>query len=198
VSDLRAGDADREHAVLVLREHTAAGRLSLEEFSERVGQAYAAKTLAELDAIRRDLPAQTTPAAAQRRATRFTGVVFGHTQRTGRLRLPRFSFALVVFGDTDFDLRRAEVSGQTASIVAFVLFGNIDLYVPEGIEVDLGGLSIFGHRREWGRDAPAHPGAPLLRVKVFSLFGTSDVWRAPASWAGRTFREVMRGIRRND
>jgi hypothetical protein len=70
--------------------------------------------------------------------------------------------------------------------------------VPEGIEVDLGGLSIFGHRREWGRDAPAHPGTPLLRIKVFSLFGTSDVWRAPASWAGRTFREVIRGIRRND
>jgi hypothetical protein len=106
--------------------------------------------------------------------------------------------ALVVFGDTDLDLRRAELSGQTASIVAFVLFGNIDLYVPEGLEVDVGGLSIFGHRRDWGRDAPLHPGTALLRVKVFSLFGTSDVWRAPASWAGKAFREVINGLRRDE
>jgi class 3 adenylate cyclase len=196
---LRAGDADREHAVDVLREHTAAGRLTLEEFSERVDRAYAARTLAELDEIGIDLPPPSVPVASRRRrATRFTGVVFGHTQRTGRLRLPRFSFALVVFGDSDLDLRRAELSGQAASVVAFVLFGNIDLYVPEGVEVDVGGLSVFGHRREWGRDVPARPGTPLLRVKVFSLFGTSDVWRAPAGWAGRTFREVIRGLRRGE
>jgi class 3 adenylate cyclase len=195
---LRAGDADREHAVEVLREHTAAGRLTLEEFSERAERAYSARTLAELDEMGLDLPAPSVPVASRRRATRFTGVVFGHTQRTGRLRLPRFSFALVIFGDSDLDLRRAELSGQAASIVAFVLFGNIDLYVPEGVEVDLGGLTVFGHRREWGRDVPPRPGTPLLRVKIFSLFGTSDVWRAPASWAGRTFREVIRGLRRGE
>jgi class 3 adenylate cyclase len=195
---VRAGDADREHAVEVLREHTAAGRLTLEEFSERAERAYSARTLAELDEIGLDLPAASVPVPSRRQATRFTGVVFGHTQRTGRLRLPRFSFALVVFGDSDLDLRRAELSGQAASIVAFVLFGNIDLYVPEGVEVDLGGLSVFGHRREWGRDVPPRPGTPLLRVKIFSLFGTSDVWRAPASWAGRTFREVIRGLRRGE
>ena len=199
---IRAGDADREHAVTVLREHTAAGRLTLEEFAERAERAYAAKTLAELDEIGRDLPATAgtaaAPAARQRRATRFTGIVFGHTQRTGRLRLPRFSLAFVMFGDTDLDLRRAELSGPVASVVALVFFGNIDVYVPEGVEVDLGGLSIFGHRREWGRDLEPHPGSPLLRVKVFSLFGTSDVWRVPSSWVGRTFREVIKAIRRGE
>lgn len=196
---LRAADADRDHAVAVLREHTAAGRLTLEEFSERVERAYAARTLAELDEIGRDLPAPTAPSIPQRRrATRFTGIVFGHTQRTGRLRLPRFSLAFVMFGDTDLDLRRAELSGTVASVVAIVLFGNIDVYVPEGVEVDLGGFSVFGHRREWGAETPPHPGSPLLRVKIFSLFGTSDVWRVPSSWVGRTFREVIKAIRRGD
>jgi class 3 adenylate cyclase len=195
---LRAADADREHAVLALREHTAAGRLTLEEFSERAERAYASRTLAELDEVGRDLPAPAAPIVPQRRATLFTGVVFGHTQRTGRLRLPRFSLALVAFGDTDLDVRRAQLSGPVASVVAFVLFGNIDVYVPEGVEVDLGGLSVFGHRREWGRDLPLHPGTPLLRVKVFSLFGTSDVWRVPSSWVGRTFREVINAIRRGE
>jgi class 3 adenylate cyclase len=198
---VRAGDADREQTVVTLREHTAAGRLTLEEFSQRVEQAYAAKTLAELDETQRDLPAPATapaPARPRRRAARFTGVVFGHAQRTGRLRLPRFGFAFVVFGDCDLDLRRAELSGRVASVTALVLFGNIDFYVPEGVEVDLRGLSMFGHRRQWGRETDLHPETPLLRVNVFSLFGTSDVWQVPSAWVGRTFREVIRALRRGE
>ena len=198
---VRASDADRDRAVVELREHTAAGRLTLEEFSARVEHVYAARSLEELEELGRDLPSLATLSAlahARRRATRFTGVVFGDTRRTGRLRLPRFSFAFVAFGDVDLDVRRAELSDSVASVTAFVLFGNIDVYVPEGVEVDLGGFTVFGHRREWGRDVDLRPSTPLLRVKVFSLFGTSDVWRVPASWAGRTFGEVIRAIRRGE
>jgi hypothetical protein len=193
--ELRASDADRDQAVIALREHTAAGRLTLEEFADRMGRAYEAKTVAELEELGRDLPA---PAATrpQRKATRFTGAVFGSTERTGHLRLPGSTLAVVVFGNVDLDLRRAELSGDVASVTAFLLFGNIDVYVPEGVEVDVGGLTVFGHRREWGRDVPSHAAAPLLRVKVFALFGTADVWRVPASWVGHTFREVIRGMRR--
>jgi len=38
------------------REHLAAGRLTLEEFDERLDRAYAAKTLGELDDLMADLP----------------------------------------------------------------------------------------------------------------------------------------------
>lgn len=41
-----------------LQRHTEAGRLSLDEFTERVDSAYAARTLAELAAVTRDLPAE--------------------------------------------------------------------------------------------------------------------------------------------
>ncbi len=194
--ELRASDADREQVVLALREHTAAGRLTLEEFAERMGRAYEAKTVAELEELGRDLPAPIAATRAQRKATRFTGAVFGSTERTGRLRLPRRSQAVVVFGNVDLDLRRAELSGSVASFSAFLLFGNVDVYVPEGVEVDLGGVTVFGHRREWGRDVPSHATAPLLRVRIYALFGTADVWRVPASWVGHTFREVIRGMRR--
>jgi hypothetical protein len=56
---------------------------------------------------------------------------------------------------------------------------NLDVYVPEGLETDSTGLVIFGHRREWGRDVPAPPAAPLVRVRIFSLFGAADLWRVP-------------------
>ena len=193
--ELRASDADRERVVLALREHTAAGRLTLEEFAERMGRAYEAKTVAELDELGRDLPSAAAT-VSRRSPTRFTGVVFGSTERTGHLRLPRRSRALVVFGNVDLDLRRAELSGEVASLTAFLVFGNVDVYVPEGVDVDLGGLTVFGHRREWGSDVPSHAAAPLLRVKVYALFGTADVWRVPASWVGHTFREVIRGMQR--
>jgi hypothetical protein len=57
VSRVRASDADREHVIGVLREAFAEGRLTAEEHSARVGQAYAARTYAELAAVSADLPA---------------------------------------------------------------------------------------------------------------------------------------------
>ncbi len=53
---IRASDADRDRTVALLREHLAAGRLTAEEFSERLDSAYAAKTLGELDELLTDLP----------------------------------------------------------------------------------------------------------------------------------------------
>ena len=196
--ELRASDADRDRTIAELREATAVGRLTLEEFSERADRGVGAKTLSELEEIRRDLPSALPATRARRRARWLTGILFGRTQRTGRWRLSRRGAAMVVFGDLDLDLRQAELSGDVASITAFLLFGNVDFYVPETVEVDLGGLAVFGHRREWGRDLPPGAATPLLRVRVLSLFGTADLWRVPPTWAGRTFDEVIKGLRRGE
>jgi class 3 adenylate cyclase len=194
---VRVSDADREHAVVTLREHAVAGRLTLEEFAERMERAYAARTVAELEGVGCDLPATLAP-ERRRRPKRLTLALFANTVRTGRWRLPRFSLAFVLFGDADLDLRQAEVPHSRASLTALVLFGNVDVYVPEGVEVDFGGLGVFGHQRQWGRDVPPLPGTPLVRVRVLSLFGTADLWRVPAAWIGRSFREVIKALRRNE
>jgi hypothetical protein len=55
--ELRASDADREKLADELRAHAVAGRIDTDELEERVQKAYAAKTLGDLDALRRDLPA---------------------------------------------------------------------------------------------------------------------------------------------
>jgi Domain of unknown function (DUF1707) len=54
--NIRASDADRDRTASLLREHLAAGRLSPEEFSERLDQVFAAKTVGEIDALLKDLP----------------------------------------------------------------------------------------------------------------------------------------------
>jgi Domain of unknown function (DUF1707) len=54
--NMRASDADRDRAAALLREHHAAGRLTPDEFSERLDRAFAAKTVGEIDGLLRDLP----------------------------------------------------------------------------------------------------------------------------------------------
>lgn len=49
-------DADRENAIEDLRGHMLAGRLTADEFETRVGAAHMARTRADLDATRIDLP----------------------------------------------------------------------------------------------------------------------------------------------
>jgi hypothetical protein len=34
-----------------------------------------------------------------------------------------------------------------------------------------------------------------VRVRILSLLGTADLWRVPATWVGRPFREVIEALR---
>lgn len=56
---MRASDADREAVADRLRDAHVEGRLSLEEFQERLDRALAAKTLGELAGVTADLPASS-------------------------------------------------------------------------------------------------------------------------------------------
>jgi hypothetical protein len=53
---VRASDKDREAVIALLNEHTAAGRLTLAEFEERVSSAYVAQLVSDLDGLLSDLP----------------------------------------------------------------------------------------------------------------------------------------------
>jgi Domain of unknown function (DUF1707)/Domain of unknown function (DUF4190) len=59
---MRAASADRERAVDVLKAGFTEGRLTQEEYNDRMGQAYAARTYGELMALTADLPAGAMPA----------------------------------------------------------------------------------------------------------------------------------------
>jgi len=54
--NLRIGDAERDEAITLLREHMSAGRITAEEFDERMSSALTAKTKGELAALFNDLP----------------------------------------------------------------------------------------------------------------------------------------------
>ena len=62
--DLRIGHAEREAAAASLREHYAQGRLTLEEFNERLDATFKAVTQRELNRITADLPHATPHSTA--------------------------------------------------------------------------------------------------------------------------------------
>jgi hypothetical protein len=187
----RVSDLEREQTVELLREALLAGRLTLDEFSERVDSAYGARFGAELERAREELP---EPAASSgRRPMRLSVAFFGHLVRRGRLRLRRRTVAVGTFADVDLDLREAQIDAARVTVHVNVLFGNIDVYVPEGIDVDVGGMILFGRRRDWGRETARAP-TPTVSVRAHGLFGTVDVWRVPSDVRG-TYGEVIAQVK---
>ena len=184
----RVSDSDREEAVAALRADLLAGRLTLDEFSERVGSAYEARVGAELAHVRGGLP-EHVASPTRRRRVRLSLAAFGHLVRRGRLRLPRRTLAMSAFADIDLDLREAEIDTARVTVQVYALFGNVDVYLPEGIDVEVGGLIVFGRRRDWGRDT-ARAAEPTLRIRAHGVFGTVDVWRVPSGMRG-TYGEVI-------
>jgi len=68
---VRASDSDRERTLAALQEHTAAGRLTLDEFAERAATVYAAVTLTDLARTTADLPEAEKPGDAHHLAVTF-------------------------------------------------------------------------------------------------------------------------------
>src|SRR5438876_10576252 len=131
---LRASDADRERTVALLREHAVEGRLTLEEFTDRMSAAYLARTHDELEQLAGDLPSAHASVVSRRSPTRFLLALFGSTEREGRIRLRRRIGCLMAFGNIDLDLRGATLEGDVITVLAVGMFGALAVYVPAGVE----------------------------------------------------------------
>ena len=192
-ASIRVSDAEREQAVVLLREHLLAGRLTLDEFSERAGAALRARVGGELARVQEDLPEVSFGVSRPRRKpARFTVALLGHVARRGRLRLRGWTLAASALGDLDFDLREATIDRPETAVTVLLAFGNADVYVPEGVSVDVSGMTMFGRRREWGRDI-GRPDAPAVHVRVLGCFGTVDVWRVPHDMHG-SYSDIFRQL----
>ena len=117
---VRASDAERERAVELLRSHSVDGRLTLEEFAERIGPAYEAKTRDELDALTQDLPAEIST-VPQRRGQGMSWIVsfMGGTNRRGRFRLGARTNVVTFMGGANIDLRQAELEEPEVAIAQY-------------------------------------------------------------------------------
>jgi hypothetical protein len=178
VPALRASDADRDRAVASLRDGASEGRLTFDELAHRVELAYAAATTVELDELVADLPAATTTApkpVPRGKPRRWNVAIMGGCERRGRWRPSPHSLAIALMGGVKLDLRDVSIAEDELVITAFALMGGVTIVVPEGVEVDLGGLAIMGANEHRPGKAPVLPGTPIVRIRAFSLMGGCEV-----------------------
>jgi hypothetical protein len=191
---VRVSDAERDHVVEVLREHLVAGRLTTEEFSERIDLALRARIARDLVRVQEDLPRVAAAGPVETSPVRLAAGVFGRVVRRGQLRLRRHTTVVSTFADVDFDLRSAQIDSSKTKVNVLVFFGNVDVYLPDTVHTDARGIAFFGHRRDWGFEH-ATPDAPAVRVRVIGMFATVDVWRVPEGTAGG-YSAVVRKVKK--
>jgi hypothetical protein len=183
LSSVRVSDREREDAVSRLRSAAGEGRLTFEELAERTELAYAARTDAELARIAEDLPATAAPsrrvesAAAGDERTDWVLAVMGGAERKGRWRVRNRTQAVALMGGVELDLRQAELPVGDVEITAWAIMGGVDVRVPDGVRVEMGGFALMGGNTSRGpADAPP-PGAPTVRVRAYSIMGGVNVRR---------------------
>lgn len=79
-----------------------------------------------------------------------------------------------VFGGAELDLRDA-TPAPGANLDVFTAFGGLDIQVPQGWQVDIKGLPIFGGFDNVTAKEQLGPDAPLLTINATVLFGGVEI-----------------------
>jgi len=183
-ASVRVSDADRDAVIELLKERTADGTLTLDEFAERVGCALAARTRGELDGVRTDLVAASPAPPATRRTPTHTVVsVMAGVGKKGRWRCGERVVAVAVMGGCLIDFRGAEIDADEVHVVAVAVMGGIDIIVPEGIDVALDGIPVMGGKNVQVKDVPRLPGSPRIMVHAYPIMGGVNVRSRPRKTA---------------
>jgi hypothetical protein len=173
---LLASDAERDQSVERLRSAVVDGRLTLEEFTERVELAQAARTDLELAALSRDLPASPPVPASGAAVPAPPGerhrAICSRISRSGPWSLPAHGSYSSIFGTIDLDLRQARLSADLTELDIFNLFGTVTVIVPEGVEVSVDGGGMFASQVIDSPQVPPVRDAPKLRIHASGPGGT--------------------------
>jgi len=142
--DLRASDADRDRVIDVLRAATADGRLTADEFSERMEAALSSRTFRELAPLTADLaapPASPAPESAAAEDVMRIDQYGGSVQRSGRWVVPRRLELHPSWCDVTIDFTDAVIRHDTLHVEMKMRGGSLILVVGPGMVVDVDSLA---------------------------------------------------------
>jgi hypothetical protein len=182
---MRASDADRDRYAAILQDAYAEGRLTREEYDERLDVCMRARTYADLEPLVADLPSGNLPVLrpAGEVVPTSTGTppmvaVFSSVERKGAWTLAEDSYAVAVFGEVTLDLRDATLPARDNEIHAFAILGSVTVYVEPGAIVECTGIGILGEFSR-GEVSEPNPDAPVIRVYGLALFGSVVIKEKP-------------------
>jgi hypothetical protein len=183
--ELRASDADRERTAEILRRAAGEGRLTVDELEERLNQTYETRTHRELERLTADVIAPHERETVERRmpvrrgeggASWLISVMSGH-DRKGRWRVGKHLKVINVMGGSNLDLNDAELADHDVEMTVFSLMGGADIRVPEGLNVEVSEFAFMGGNSVRLGDELPDPGGPVLRLRLLSIMGGTDVKR---------------------
>jgi hypothetical protein len=177
---MRAADTDRIQVAQLLTDAAAQGRLQMSEYEQRLTKAYAAKTYDELALLSADLPgAITTPPSSgpcRPAPSSVLMAIMSGFERRGRWNVPRRLTTFALFGGGVVDLRYADFTAPEVEIRSYSIFGGQTILVPPEVNVDSQGVGVMGNF-DHGVEGQGTPGAPCVRVRGFSLWGSVGIKR---------------------
>jgi DUF1707 SHOCT-like domain len=160
---VRASDADRDRVADVLCAAAGDGRLTTDEFDERLEAALSSRTLDELAVLIADLtggPGRSGVATAQAEDVMRISKHGGKVRRTGRWVVPRRLELQSSYCDVGLDLTNAVITHDTLRIDMNVRGGSLILLVRPGTVVDADSLTV--QHTHVTLDPSAEPGAPVV------------------------------------
>jgi hypothetical protein len=101
--------------------------------------------------------------------------LIGGLKRRGKWRAAPRMLHVAAVGGVNLDLTAAELAAPEVELTSVALVGGASLTVPESMRVEVSGFSLLG-----GRDgAPGTDGGPVLRLRLYSVFGGVSIRRLP-------------------
>jgi len=175
-----AADTDRIEVAQLLTDAAAQGQLQLSDYEDRLTRAYAAQTYDELDRISADLPGAITRARSggpcrPAPSTLLLAIMSGF-ERRGRWNVPKRMTTFALWGGGVVDLRYADFTSPEVEIHSYSIMGGQTILVPPEVNVELHGVGVMG-TFDQTVDGEGSPGAPCVRIRGFSLWGSVGVKR---------------------
>ncbi|MGC9311552.1 MAG: DUF1707 SHOCT-like domain-containing protein [Sediminispirochaetaceae bacterium] len=188
----------REQVIEQLKGNYSHNNIVIEEFERRLEIATASEDRYELLKVVQDLPAvQSSGGAPDQEWNQQTGnvtlnlgrvreedsmvAIFSGVDRKGLWRPARSTKLLALFGGMDIDYSRAYMPPGETYVDAMCVFGGVDMIVPEGLNVEVHGVPLFGgiENKTTGEYIP---GAPTLHLRAFVLFGGLEIKHKKKRW----------------
>jgi len=154
--DLLMSDADRERAVARLQSAVAEGRLTLDEFQERVDGVLRARRFGEIEPYLADLPAVRGAASPAPEFAELRSVAAA-LRRSGRWMVPRVLRVSSKAGAVKLDFTDAVINHPVVHVQLDVYAGGTTLVLPSGATVDVDGVEMYAGRVVVSRKIPQAP-----------------------------------------
>lgn len=184
--EMRISDADRNGTLRRLHNAVALGLIDIDEFEERSAMVSRARLRSELDTLVGDLPGPGAIVTSAADRVELRGVL-GSLTRQGEWIVPTRLALHRRMGSVDLDLTRARFAGPIVVIELDLVFGGLELRLPDGASASIDDVEVnVGRAHDHRKDAPAE-GKPHVILTGKVVCGSVDVRGPRKGWRRNRF-----------